>query len=68
MEEKKSSLKIEFVDFSGNKHIFYNEQTPGNEQLEFIGGNLAKFLKSLGFTDENITDVIDAIEDKMDTE
>ena len=62
MEDKiKNSIKIEFVDYNGDKHIFYNERSnENNNQVEFVATSIIKFLKSLGWSDELITeDVIE---------
>lgn len=58
MEEKvKNSIKIEFVDYNGDKHIYYNERnSENNNQIEFVGASIAKFLKSLGWSSELTTE------------
>jgi len=69
MENKiKNSIKIEFVDYNGDKHLFYNEQVPSNKQLEFIGKGIANFLKSLGWTEYSIGEIIDSIEREFNFE
>lgn len=61
-EKIKNSIKIEFVDFNGDKHIFYNEETPHGEQVKFVGCSIGKFLKSIGWPDDIIKDVVEEIE------
>ena len=47
-ERIKNSIRVEFIDHNGNKHIYYNEETP-DEQVKFVGFSLGKFLKSVGW-------------------
>ena len=63
IEEKiKNSIKIEFMDFNGNKHVYYNEETP-NEQVKFVGFSMGNFLKSIGWPEDTIKDVLDYVKD-----
>ena len=61
-EKMKSSIHIEFVDFDGNKHVYFNEENP-NEQVKFIGFSLGNFLKSVGWPEETIKEVLEYIKD-----
>lgn len=69
MDEKiKNSIKIEFVDHSGDKHIFYNEKVNNNDQLQFVGLSIARFLKSMGWSGEVIQDVMESIDYELEIE
>jgi len=69
MENKiKNSIKIEFVDYNGDKHLFYNEQVPSNNQLEFVGKGIANFLKSLGWVEYSFGEVVNNIEREFNFE
>jgi len=68
MEDNKNSIKIEFVDYNGDTHIFYNERlSKDNNQVEFVGVNLGRFLKSLGWSKELIIeDTIDYLSNEIE--
>jgi hypothetical protein len=61
MTEKRSSLKIEFVDNGGDTHIFYNDEIQ-EDNVEFIGRSFARFLKSLGWSEGNFEDAVDTVD------
>ncbi len=59
-DDVKNSIKIEFTDYNGDNHIFYSERTTKvQNQVEFVGTSVVNFLKSLGWTDSTIEDVIE---------
>jgi len=61
-ESIKNSVKIEFVDYNGDKHVFYNERlAKGNNQVEFLGNSFLKFLHSLGWNEFTVNDIIETI-------
>jgi len=60
-EKIKNSIKIEFVDYNGDKHMFYNEEAPSN-QVEFVGKSLAKFFKSIGWSETVIDDALESLQ------
>ncbi len=58
-DEVKNSIRIEFTDHYGNNHTFSSERETNNQnQVEFVGTNIVNFLKSLGWIDSTIEDVI----------
>jgi len=63
VEEKiKNSIKIEFMDYDGNRHIYYNEETP-NEQIKFVGFSIGNFLKSIGWPEDTVKEVLKVVND-----
>jgi len=56
-ERIKNSIRVEFTDHNGNKHIYYNEETP-NEQVKFVGFSLGNFLKSVGWAEDTVKEVL----------
>ena len=63
IEEKiKNSIRIEFMDYNGNKHLYYNEETP-DEQVKFIGFSMGNFLKSVGWPEETVKEVLKVVKD-----
>jgi len=61
-ERIKNSIKIEFIDYNGNKHVYYNEETP-SEQVKFVGFSMENFLKSIGWPEETVKEVLEYIKD-----
>jgi len=65
MENKiKNSIRIEFIDHSGDKHCYYNEKINNNDQIQFIGVSIARFIKSLGWSEDIVSDIIDSIDNE----
>ena len=61
IEEKiKNSVRIELIDYNGNKHLFYNEETP-SEQVNFIGFSIGNFIKSLGWPEDTVKEVLKVV-------
>ncbi len=60
-EKSKNSIKIEFVDLNGDKHIFYNEEALHGEQVKFVGSSVGKFLRSIGWPNNIIEGAIEEI-------
>jgi len=61
-ERIKNSINIEFRDFNGNKHLYYNEETP-SEQINFIGFSIGNFIKSLGWPNDTVKEILKSIDE-----
>jgi len=60
----KRSIDICFIDGYGNRHNFYNEENVnGTEQIQFVADGIRNFLKSLGWSESVIDDIVAAIDE-----